>query len=69
MATIAVRSAGAVLLDPGASIQWIEETGPNRGLSGDTMNAFTSDGGMPSFDRRSELVIEHGSPDLQVSVW
>ncbi|MDW3686045.1 hypothetical protein RA280_30755 [Cupriavidus sp. CV2] len=29
------------------------------------MNAFTSDGGVSSFDVRSELVIERGSPDLQ----
>jgi hypothetical protein len=29
------------------------------------MNTFTSDGGMPSFEVRSELVIEHGGPDLQ----
>lgn len=41
------------------------ETLPKRGLSGDAMNAFTSDGGMPSLEVRPEPVIKQGGPDLQ----
>lgn len=32
------------------------------------MNAFTGDGGLPSFEVRSELVIEHSAPDMQKSL-
>src|SRR5438445_1797902 len=36
-----------------------------RQSGGYAMNTFSGEGGMPSFDVRLELVIEHASPDLQ----